>query len=54
MLLALILVLLLLAVFGGLGAFVAEAFFIGLVVVFVIALAGFFLGGGLFGRGHTH
>jgi hypothetical protein len=54
MIAALIIVLLLLFLFGGLGAFVAKAFFIGLAVVLVIALASFFMGGGLFGRGHSH
>jgi hypothetical protein len=49
MLLALLFVILLLALFGGLGALVHPLFFILLAVVLVLAL-----GGGFYGRGHAH
>ena len=39
--------LLLLLLFGGLGAFVAKVFFLGLIVVLLLALVGGF---GLYGR----
>jgi hypothetical protein len=44
-----IIALLLLLLFGGLGAFVAKVFFIGLMVFLLLALVGGF---GLYGRHH--